>query len=76
MSVIKIYGYNFSEVAIIGDSMMDDIVGGNGVGITTILVNQIGKREFPLAWLRRQKEKKIIKKLRDNNLFTKGRYYE
>ena len=75
LSVIKIYGYNFSEVAIIGDSMMDDIVGGNGVGITTILVNQIGKREFPLAWFRRQKEKKIVKKLRDNNLFTKGRYY-
>lgn len=76
LSVIKIYGYNFSEVAIIGDSMMDDIVGGNGVGITTILINQIGKREYPLAWFRRQKEKKIIKKLRDNNLFTKGRYYE
>ena len=76
LSVIKIYGYNFSEVAIIGDSMMDDIVGGNGVGITTILVNQIGKREYPLAWFRRQKEKKIEKKLRDNNLFTKGRYYE
>lgn len=76
LSVIKIYGYNFSEVAIIGDSMMDDIVGGNGVGITTILVNQIGKREYPLAWFRRQKEKKIVKKLRDNNLFTKGRYYE
>ena len=76
LSVIKIYGYNFSEVAIIGDSIMDDIVGGNGVGITTILVNQIGKREYPFAWLRRIKEKKIIKKLRDNNLFTKGRYYE
>lgn len=76
LSVIKIYGYNFSEVAIIGDSMMDDIVGGNGVGITTILINQIGKREYPLAWFRRQKEKKIVKKLRDNNLFTKGRYYE
>ena len=76
LSVIKIYGYNFSEVAIIGDSMLDDIVGGNGVGITTILINQIGKREYPLAWLRRFKERKIVKKLRDNNLFTKGRYYE
>ena len=76
LSVIKIYEYNFSEVAIIGDSILDDIVGGNGVGITTILVNQIGKREYPLAWLRRFKERKIVKKLRDNNLFTKGRYYE
>lgn len=76
LSVMKIYGYNFSEVAIIGDSIMDDIVGGNGVGITTILVNPIGKKEFLFAKFRRWKEKKIIKKLRDNDLFTKGRYYE
>jgi HAD superfamily (subfamily IIIA) phosphatase, TIGR01668 len=76
LSVIKIYGYNFSEVAIIGDSIMDDIVGGNGVGITTILINPIGKKEFPFAKIRRWKENKIVKKLRDNDLFTKGRYYE
>ncbi len=76
LSVMKIYKYNFSEVAIIGDSMMDDIAGGNEVGITTILVNPLAKREYPIAWLKRKREKKIVKKLRDNDLFTRGRYYE
>lgn len=76
LSVIKILGYNFSEVAIIGDSMIDDIAGGNGVGITTILVNRIAKKEYPIAWLKRKYEKKVLKKLRDKDLFTRGRYYE
>lgn len=76
LSVIKIFNYNFSEVAIIGDSMIDDIAGGNGVGITTILVNRIGKKEYPLAWLKRKYEKRIVKKLRNKDLFTRGRYYE
>ena len=76
LSVIKVYNLKFSEVAIIGDSMTDDIYGGNNVGITTILVNQIGKKEFLLARIRRHKEKKILEKLRKKGLFTKGRYYE
>lgn len=72
---IKNSKYNQSEIAMIGDSMMDDVVCGNRLGITTILIDQLGKREYPLAYLRRRKEKKIQKRLRDNNLFTKGRYY-
>ena len=63
------------EIAIIGDSMMDDVVCGNSIGITTILIDQLGKKEFPIARIKRIKEKKIQKKLRDNDLFTKGRYY-
>lgn len=72
---IKNSKYNQSEIAMIGDSMMDDVVCGNRLGITTILTDQLGKREFPIARIKRHKEKKIQKKLRDNNLFTKGRYY-
>lgn len=67
--------YGLDEIAMIGDSMMDDIVCGNTIGVTTILLDQISKKEYPLAKLRRIKEKKIQKKLRDKDLFTKGRYY-
>lgn len=74
--VILSSGYKLSEMAIIGDSMMDDIVCGNRIGITTILTDQLGKKEFITAYIKRHKEKKIQKKLRDKNLFTKGRYYE
>ena len=76
LSIIKIYNVKFSEIAIIGDSMMDDIYGGNKVGITTILVEMVGTKEFFIASLKRKREKKIIKHLRSNNLFTKGNYYE
>ena len=55
--------------------MMDDVVCGNTIGITTILLDQIGNSEFPIAKLKRIKEKKIQKRLRDRDLFTKGRYY-
>ena len=67
--------YGLDEVAMIGDSMMDDVVCGNTIGITTVLLDQVGKAEFPIAKLKRIKERKIQKKLRDKDLFTKGRYY-
>ena len=67
--------YGLDEIAIIGDSMLDDVVCGNTIGITTILVDQISKIEFPLARIKRIKEHKIQKKLRDKDLFTKSRYY-
>lgn len=67
--------FGLDEIAMIGDSMMDDIICGNTIGITTVLIDPIGKNEFPIAKLKRFKEKKIQKKLRDKDLFTKGRYY-
>ena len=35
--VILNSGYKLAEIAIIGDSMTDDVVCGNRIGITTIL---------------------------------------
>ena len=67
--------FGLDEIAMIGDSMIDDVVCGNTIGITTILLDQMGKAEFPIARLKRIKEKKIQKRLRDKDLFTKGRYY-
>jgi len=76
LTVMNTYGFNVSETAMIGDSIVDDVAGGNGVGITTILVNPIDKKEYPFAKIRRWRENKLVKKLRDKDLFTKGRYYE
>ena len=72
---IKESNFGLDEIAMIGDSMIDDVVCGNTIGITTILLDQIGKAEFPIARFKRRKEKKIQKKLRDKDLFVKGRYY-
>ena len=67
---------NLSEIAIIGDAITDDILCGNTIGITTILVDPLSHHEYPFAKLRRIKSKFIEKKLRDKDLFIKGRYYE
>lgn len=76
LQVLKIYGYQISEVAIIGDQILTDVLGGNNVGITTILVNPISTRDFFWTRFSRKKERKIMEKLRENDLFVKGRYYE
>lgn len=73
--LIKKSKLGLDQIAIIGDSMLDDVVCGNTIGITTILIDQLSKKEFPFARIKRIKEKRIQKKLRDKDLFTKGRYY-
>lgn len=76
LTVIKNYKLKASEVAIIGDQILTDIVGGNKVGITTILVNPISKRDRLNVKMSRLLEKIIIKKLSKKELFFKGKYYE
>ncbi len=74
--ILKEYRLAENEVAIIGDQVMTDIVGGNRVGITTILVNPISVRDPFWTKPNRLREKRIMKKLKDHDLFFKGRYYE
>ncbi len=67
--------YKESEIALVGDEMVLDIRHGNDLGITTILVDPLDKDDF-ISGTKRGKEKRIMTKLRNNNLFVKGRYYE
>lgn len=74
--ILNDYKYSISEVAIIGDNIVTDILGGNKVGITTILVNPISNKELLSAKVSRFFEVFIIKKLAKRELFMKGKYYE
>ncbi len=76
LKILTEYNLNVAEVACIGDQLLTDIQGGNKIGITTILVNPIGTKERNMTKICRYIEKHIYKKLRDANLFTKGKYYE
>lgn len=76
LAILKAYNYNVSEVAIIGDQLLTDILGGNKVGITTILINPVSAKDAFVTKLMRHYEKRIIRKLRSNNLFTRGKYYD
>ena len=74
--ILREYKYGISEVVIVGDNIVTDVLGGNKVGITTILVNPISNKERPQAKASRLYEKHIIKKLSKNELFFRGKYYE
>lgn len=75
LAVLHDYKYSESEVAIIGDQILTDVIGGNNVGITTILVNPISKKDMWATKFNRLREKHVVKKLSKLDLFYKGRYY-
>ena len=74
--IVKRYEYNQSEIAVVGDQLLTDVLFGNKVGITTILVNPLSINDKFFTKFNRRREAKIYKKLYKNNLFTKGKYYE
>lgn len=76
LKVLNQYSLDVNSIACIGDQLLTDIKGGNKMSITTILVNPIGTKELLGTKINRIFEKRIFKKLRENDLFTKGKYYE
>ncbi len=76
MKVMKEQDFTISEIAIIGDQLLTDIKGGNKLGITTILINPISKKDSFFTKFNRFFEKRIMKRLGKNNLLMKGKYYE
>ena len=76
LKVMKIYHFDLSEIAIIGDQLLTDVLGGNRVGIMTILVNPMSNIDMPFSKISRFIEKKIIKKMSKRGIFKVGNYYE
>ena len=77
LKILKLFNLDLSEVAIIGDQLYKDILGGNRVGITTILVNPMSKDDMILTKLIfRPLEKRKYKLLEKKNLLKRGKYYE
>ena len=77
LKVLKLFNYNLSDVAIIGDQLYKDILGGNSVGIKTILVNPMSKDDMIITKLVfRPLEKIKYRKLAKKGLLVRGKYYE
>ena len=73
--VIKEYRFSENEIALIGDQLMTDILGGNRVGIYTILVDRISGKELIFTKINRFLEKIVRLRLKKVG-FEKGKYYE
>lgn len=77
LKIIKLFGYDLSEVAIVGDQLYKDILGGNRVGITTVLVNPMSKDDMIFTKLIfRNLEKIKYCELAKKELLVRGKYYD
>lgn len=77
LKVLKLFNYELSDVVIIGDQLYKDILGGNRVGIRTILVNPMSLDDmFFTKLIFRPLEEKMYKKLEKLDLLKRGKYYE
>ncbi|MCR1897969.1 YqeG family HAD IIIA-type phosphatase [Irregularibacter muris] len=60
---VKILGLKKEQVAVIGDQIFTDVLGGNRAGLFTILVKPIGNQEFWWTTFVRRIEKRLLKRL-------------
>ena len=74
--VLKKTNYNPNEVCIIGDQIMTDILGGNKLGIYTVLLEPIGVKDLKITSINRILEKRNIAKMEKLGVFKKGEFYE
>ena len=74
--IMNLYNFKDIEIAAIGDELLTDILGGNRMNFTTILVNGISEEEPFHTRIIRSVERKIIKKLNKKGILFKGEYYE
>ena len=51
LKIIKLFNFDLSEVAIVGDQLYKDILGGNKTGIMTILVNPMSQKDMIITKL-------------------------
>ena len=76
LDIINTYKYKKEEICIIGDQLFTDILGGNRIGIKTILVDPMGPHDFIFTKITRMIENIIFKRMKNKNILIKGVYDE
>ncbi len=68
IKAVKNLGYKRKEVALIGDQMFTDIIGGNLAGVRTVWVDYIEPEESKFFKFKRKIEKRIKKSLKRSDV--------
>lgn len=76
LKIMDNYKFIPNEIAMIGDQLLTDVYAANKLGLTSVLVNQMGAKDFFNSIFNRTMEKIIFKFLKAKDLFCKGRYYD
>jgi HAD superfamily phosphatase (TIGR01668 family) len=61
---LELMGTGPDQTAVVGDQIFTDILGGNRMGMVTILVTPLAKREFLGTRITRQLERLVLKRLK------------
>ncbi|MDR7473582.1 MAG: YqeG family HAD IIIA-type phosphatase [Armatimonadota bacterium] len=62
---MEMMGTTPHQTALVGDQLLTDILGGNRLGLFTILVEPLGRRDFPATrWINRTVERMVLRLLR------------
>lgn len=76
LKIMDLYGFKKHEIAAIGDQLLTDIFGANRIGITSILVNQVGEYEKIGTKINRFFEGFIRRNFKKKKILIKGDYYD
>ena len=76
LKIMQTYNLKESEIVLIGDELVTDIMGANKLDILSIYVNPISNINHYTSFLNKKLESAIKNKLQRNDLLVKGRYYE
>jgi hypothetical protein len=68
---MALLGTTAAETAVVGDQMFTDVLGGNRLGMYTILVTPVSRWEFPGTMLVRRVEALVLARLRRRGLLGK-----
>ena len=67
MKAKKILNENVENIAVVGDQIFTDVIGGNRCKMYTILVDEIEEKDFWYTAWKRPLERKIKEKIRNKN---------
>ncbi|MDQ7822120.1 MAG: YqeG family HAD IIIA-type phosphatase [Candidatus Eremiobacteraeota bacterium] len=68
IAAIKMLNSRFGRTVVIGDQLFTDVLGGNRLGLLTILVLPVDKREFYATILQRTAEKLILFRMKKKGI--------
>ena len=74
--MLREYKVKKSEVAVLGDQLMTDILGANFVGLHTILTAPVVERDLACTKINRKFENMVFARLKKKQRLIKGEYDE
>lgn len=76
LKIMRDYGLEPQQIACMGDQLMTDVLGGNRVGMYTILTSQLVDRDITSTKINRIMENQVFKVLEKKGKIKRGRFDE